>query len=92
MVCSFSGPVKTIQDGPSKNEMGGGTNSRPYDHHHLECLAIRMGGCQGEKAYLRLGIDSLTPSEDGEGNGRSGSEDARYQSRSIAAGSTYINP
>jgi hypothetical protein len=73
--------------------MGRGTNSRPYDHHHLERLTVSMGhNLRRYEAHLRLGIDGLTSSEDSDGDGRSGSDDTNHQLRSIATGSTYMNP
>jgi hypothetical protein len=73
--------------------MGRGTDGRPYDHHHLECLAVSLGhDLRRYEAYFRLGVDGLTSSEDGDGCSRSGSENANFQYLSLLTGSTYMNP
>jgi hypothetical protein len=93
MVGSFPSPVETVQDGAGKDEMGRGADSRPNDHHHLERLIVsRRYSLRRYEAYLRLGVDSLASSEDGDRDGRSGSEDTNFQYRSLLTGSTYMNP
>jgi len=47
MVRSFPSSVETIEDGSSEDQMGDGTNGRPEDHHHLECLSHQCGTLPG---------------------------------------------
>ena len=49
VIRSFSSSVEPIEDGSSEDQMGNGTNGRPEDHHHLECLFYQRGTLPGRE-------------------------------------------